>query len=347
MIRDVWYPVLEARKLKRKPVRLDRFGRRFVAWRAEDGRVRVADAYCPHRGVSLDQGKVVNGRIVCPMHGFQFDGSGACQLMPCEGQGAKIPPGLRLDLQVADEAHGLIWMWHGEPRAEYPEIVLFPYADLPLERSAEVSYVVNYNYTRLMETHLDMHHLAFAHHKGVPWIGPKMHEYSAELDGLSIKTRGVLAAEDGSKGTPFICDAQLPCASFVTAADSFRLIIITAPIDDKRTWMFIRYYQDIVKLPVLRRVMAWMLLQYEYRILQPQDWPLFDEMHGGTTGGTVDDVPMVLVKSDAGLALYRKRRRQLLAAQAESDAQKDELRVLPHQPDDAPARAAEGRAASR
>lgn len=325
MIRDVWYPVLEARKLRRKPVRLDRLGRRFVAWRAEDGAVRVAGAYCPHRGVALDQGRVVQGRIVCPMHGFEFDGTGACTLMPCEGRDAKIPPGLRLDMQVAAEAHGLIWLWHGERREHYPEIELFPYADLPLERSAEVSYVVPYHYSRLMETHLDMHHLAFAHHKGVPWIGPKMHDYSAELDGLRIKTRGVLAAEDGSKGTPFVCDALMPCSSYVTASDTFRLIIITAPIDDTRTWMFIRYYQDIVKLPGLRRLMAWLLLQYEYRVLQPQDWPLFDEMHGGTTGGTVDDVPMVLVKSDQGLALYRKRRRQLLTESATPDADSDAL----------------------
>jgi len=337
LIRNVWYPVLEARVLKKKPVRLDRLGRRFVAWRAEDDGVRVAGAFCPHRGVSLDQGTVRDGRIVCPMHGFTYDGAGDCTLMPCEGQDAKVPPGLKLDMQVAAEAHGFIWLWHGDTRESYPEIEFFPYADLPLERSAEVSYVVDYHYTRLMETHLDMHHLAFAHHKGVPWIGPKMHAYSAELDDLRIYTRGVLAAEDGSKGTSFVCDAQLPCASYVNAAPNFRLIIITAPIDDTRTWMCIRYYQDIVKLPLLRRVMAWILLQYEYRVLQPQDWPLFDEMHGGRTGGTVDDVPMVLVKSDQGLALYRKRRRQLLAESggyAESDEQR--LRVLPSDTPDSP-----------
>lgn len=324
MIENVWYPVLGARDLGKKPVRLDRLGRRFVAWRDEQGQPKVAGTFCPHRGVALDQGRVVDGRIECPMHGFQFGSDGRCVLMPCEGPDAKIAPGLTLDMQVAAEAHGLIWLWHGEPRQAYPEIELFPYADLPLERSAEVAYEVPYHYTRLMETHLDMHHLPFAHHRGVPFLGPRMQDYTAELDDLRIKTRGTLVHDDGSKPTPFICDALLPCTSFVTTSETFRLIIVTAPIDDARTWMFIRYYQDIVKLPVLRKVMAWMLLQYEYRVLQPQDWPLFDEMHGGRTGGTVDDVPMNLVKSDAGLALYRKRRRQLVG----DTGAEDPLRVL-------------------
>jgi phenylpropionate dioxygenase-like ring-hydroxylating dioxygenase large terminal subunit len=61
-----------------KPVSRDLFGQRLVGFRDAAGRPVVMDAICWHMGGDLALGQVVNGRIVCPFHGWCFDADGRC-----------------------------------------------------------------------------------------------------------------------------------------------------------------------------------------------------------------------------------------------------------------------------
>jgi phenylpropionate dioxygenase-like ring-hydroxylating dioxygenase large terminal subunit len=94
MIPNQWYSVAEARKLKGKPMGLERLGRKIVLWRDGSGTFRAALDRCPHRGAAPSQGKVLDGEIQCPWHGFRFGPDGACTRMPCEGSEARIPRGM-------------------------------------------------------------------------------------------------------------------------------------------------------------------------------------------------------------------------------------------------------------
>ncbi|MDG1499536.1 MAG: Rieske (2Fe-2S) protein [Planctomycetota bacterium] len=38
-----------------------------------NGELRAMDAICPHEGVLMNDGPVTDGRIVCPMHLYEFD----------------------------------------------------------------------------------------------------------------------------------------------------------------------------------------------------------------------------------------------------------------------------------
>lgn len=59
------------------------FGRHLVLWRDDDGAVHLQDAYCPHLGAHLGHGgRVCNTNIVCPFHGWEFDGEGTNTLIP-------------------------------------------------------------------------------------------------------------------------------------------------------------------------------------------------------------------------------------------------------------------------
>ena len=60
-------------------------GEQIVVWCDGQGRVCMADAYCPHLGSSLSPAagaKICAGRLVCPFHGFQYDTSGQCVATP-------------------------------------------------------------------------------------------------------------------------------------------------------------------------------------------------------------------------------------------------------------------------
>jgi nitrite reductase (NADH) small subunit len=53
-------------------------GRQFALFNM-DGRFYAMDDRCPHRGESLGGGILENGRVYCPMHGWEFDpATGGC-----------------------------------------------------------------------------------------------------------------------------------------------------------------------------------------------------------------------------------------------------------------------------
>ncbi|WPB76250.1 Rieske 2Fe-2S domain-containing protein [Archangium violaceum] len=72
-----FHPVLPARKLKDKPVRVELAGRAYALFRDAQGRpAALADA-CPHRMAPLSAGRVTSeGQLECPYHGWRFDADG-------------------------------------------------------------------------------------------------------------------------------------------------------------------------------------------------------------------------------------------------------------------------------
>ncbi len=84
--------------------------RELVAFRGDDGRVRVFDAHCPHLGAHLGFGGRVCGEgIVCPFHGWRFDGSGDLSDVPHLGRA--LPRASARAWEVC-ERNGRIFVWH-------------------------------------------------------------------------------------------------------------------------------------------------------------------------------------------------------------------------------------------
>ncbi len=119
-----WYLVASRAAIgKRKLIGKTWLGGRIVAWCDDAGAIRVADAACPHLGSDLGPetgGRVRDGRLVCPFHGYEYDTGGRCVATPY----APPPRSARLDLFETRELEGLVFAWHGtggrEPRWELP-----------------------------------------------------------------------------------------------------------------------------------------------------------------------------------------------------------------------------------
>ena len=315
MIPDRWYAVLESEALRRKPLALERMGERLVLWRTKTGEPVCMRDRCPHRGAALSLGRVVDDQIACPYHGFRYDRSGACTLMPCEGRDARIPRGMQVPTYPVREAHGLIWLWWGEPRSALPELPWFD--ELPEDRSCSYGTSVSWavNYARFMETNLDMHHFPFVHRSiGGFATGPRLDPFEVKVDGDLIRAEGLLRKDDGTpperaRGFRFRLWVRMPNLLQIELRPKLRLFAVSTPIDDEHTWIYGRYYQDYLRLPVLGRLLAWFALFVEWKIVQNrQDLPIQMSLDPRHTGVGVNR----FVAADRGCAAYVRLREQLL-----------------------------------
>ncbi|WP_420625296.1 Rieske 2Fe-2S domain-containing protein [Candidatus Poriferisodalis sp.] len=108
-----WY-FLATRQAVEKSKLLEQtwMGQNIIIWCDASGRISVARSVCPHLGSQLGPaagGRVVDGRLVCPFHGFQYDADGQCVATP------SAAPARSAQLSVFEtrELNGLIFAWWG------------------------------------------------------------------------------------------------------------------------------------------------------------------------------------------------------------------------------------------
>lgn len=166
--RHYWYPVLESRKLGRRPKPITIAGEKIVLVRDRD-KVRALADRCPHRGVPLSAGRrEFPGMLSCRYHGWTFD-LATGELMAALTDGPDSPVCGLADVRVktypAEERAGLIWVYLGdEPHPpvedDIPEELLLP--DAVVEPMVE-RRLGNWRYA--MENAVDEAHARYLHRK--------------------------------------------------------------------------------------------------------------------------------------------------------------------------------------
>lgn len=110
-----WYPVVWADQLQAGQVTPIKIWQKSIAvYRDTQGRVYALEDACPHKGIELHLGKVSGDRLVCPYHGWEFDGSGECVNIPYFSEGQKLPCAFARSYP-AQEQYGIVWVFPGEP----------------------------------------------------------------------------------------------------------------------------------------------------------------------------------------------------------------------------------------
>jgi phenylpropionate dioxygenase-like ring-hydroxylating dioxygenase large terminal subunit len=318
MIQNQWYVILRSKEVKKgKPVGFTRLGENMVAWRLDDDQVVVQSDICPHRGAALHQGKLMDETIQCPFHGFEFDASGACQYIPARGKTVPPPKVFQVKTYPSQERHGYIFIWYGEEQDNYPPIPIyeeltsgFDYADY-----AE-SWTVHYS--RAIENQLDVFHLPFPHRttigRGnrvisdgplVRMVGDEMQiwVYSRKEDGKPARK----ASELTEPFRPPFLHFRFPHLWQNHISDDFRITVYFTPIDEGNTIMYTRYYQRMVKVPLLGWFVAWLssifsisILHQDKRVVEKQ-LPIKSDLKMGEK----------LISADQPIILYRRIRKAL------------------------------------
>ena len=121
-LREYWYPAMEDRKVKKKPVGLMITGIQLVFFRGKDGQVKALWNVCPHRGGSLMHGDChFEGTVSCPYHGWTFDGDGDVLAVLPEGPESKIPGKVKARKYPTITLKSMVFVWMGEGEPAPPE----------------------------------------------------------------------------------------------------------------------------------------------------------------------------------------------------------------------------------
>jgi 3-ketosteroid 9alpha-monooxygenase subunit A len=100
------------------------FGEEMVAYRGDDGVLRVLQGHCPHLGAHIGHGGKVDGDCVaCPYHGWVWGPDGTNVSIPYQDKPNRSK---RLRVWPVDEQYGCVFVWHhpdGDPPSwEMPDV---------------------------------------------------------------------------------------------------------------------------------------------------------------------------------------------------------------------------------
>lgn len=324
MIPNQWYMVLESKEVRGgKPVGVTRLGEKMVFWRDRQGKIACVIDQCPHRGVAFSAGKLIGDCIQCPFHGFEYDFTGRCTLIPANGRTAEVPKVFKAKAYPARELHDYIYIWWGEPRNEYPALPDFDYMNDPKLVYASTTDLWNSHYSCAIENQLDVIHLPFVHHNSIGRSGKtvvqgprfKVDEFPGSHDVISVwfdneTEQGQQAIKPGdmppTNGYPQI-QFRFPNIWHNWLGDTFHLFLGFAPIDGEHTKLYLRSYHSM-KVPIIRQVfnffsnLANIFIERQDRRVVITQRPYRSELRSGEK----------LITGDGPVIEYRRRREKMI-----------------------------------
>lgn len=159
-----WHPVAFEHDITHEPVSTKLLDVDLVIYRTSTG-VTVAKDQCPHRGVQVSYGQVVDDFLICPMHGIHFNGAGqACKIPSLPDQSSPISSKMCLQTYQTEIRYGIVWtclksepvwplpVWPGIKNPDYKKV----FVPTDVWKTSATRHTENFN---------DQAHFPFVHLK--------------------------------------------------------------------------------------------------------------------------------------------------------------------------------------
>jgi len=319
VIPNQWYAILEPQEVKTgKPLSVTRMGERLVFWRDSKGVLTCMKDFCVHRGAALSIGKIVNDRIQCPFHGFEYNQTGRCQCIPANGRNAKVPNIFQVETYHVVEVHGFVWLWWGDKREEYPPLPFFSDIDDSFNYGKFRDYW-QVHYSRAIENQLDVFHIPFVH---ATTIGRGDRTISdgplARLENGNMEIWAYNRKDDGSQALrpddlsepqrPPQLIFKVPNIWMDRISDAMRIIVAFVPIDEGNCVIYLHQYQRMIKIPLISSLFDWISILGSKVILRQ------DKRVVLTQRPVKSDIKLneKLIVQDRPIILYRSQRKSMI-----------------------------------
>lgn len=159
LLTNHWFIGCASSRLGEQPIRTQLGEHNLVLFRDGTGQARALVNQCCHRGMELSRGKMVEGHLECPFHGWRYDGAGKCAHIPSLYREKEIKKIYQVPSFTVQEKDGYVWIWVGDRAPSYaPSIPHFSEG-----RWAQGSVPIHCEAARVIEINLDITHVYFVH----------------------------------------------------------------------------------------------------------------------------------------------------------------------------------------
>ncbi len=190
--KQCWYPVTFLQDLpKNRPYSFSLYDddEPLVLFRNQDGKLGCLTDRCPHRAAKLSDGQIIDGKIECLYHGWQFGTDGKCLHIPQLPTDAKIPATSCVQSYPVVERQGIVWIWAGQPEAgDEKDIPTVADLDNPTVVSSDYVMDLPYEQNFFIENIIDPSHL-YTIHSETLYKGQD--PQPLEIEAIKVSVRGI------------------------------------------------------------------------------------------------------------------------------------------------------------
>ncbi|ARP98031.1 Rieske 2Fe-2S domain-containing protein [Pseudorhodoplanes sinuspersici] len=164
LMRRHWVPAILSEQLQPdgRPIRVQLFGEKLVAFRNSDGEVGILGEFCPHRKASLAFGRNEECGLRCLYHGWKFDTDGSVLDMPSEPKESALREKAKHLSYPTREVGGFVWTYMG-PADLMPDFERPSWAPQENTRVAIAKIELPCNWAQIMEGQIDSAHSSSLH----------------------------------------------------------------------------------------------------------------------------------------------------------------------------------------
>ncbi|MBX3246326.1 MAG: aromatic ring-hydroxylating dioxygenase subunit alpha [Myxococcales bacterium] len=185
---NYWYPAEWSKNVKAGGVQEVVFWKRSIAvFRGEDGQIRAVENRCAHRQLKLTTGHVDGCNLVCPYHGWAYDGDGRVVEIPHSLFGRKFPK-FKVPEVPVQERYGLIWIFPGDvERAQSVALPVVPELEGPdAWPSISADFTWKAHHSMIIDNVSDFTH-AYLHRRFRPFEDAELRKYETVGDNVYLE----------------------------------------------------------------------------------------------------------------------------------------------------------------
>jgi phenylpropionate dioxygenase-like ring-hydroxylating dioxygenase large terminal subunit len=259
-----WYMIAKSSEVREQPVKREIWNQSVALFRTANGEIHALEDRCAHRLVRLSFGRVLEDKIECAYHGWQFNGAGQCVHIPHLSSKPSLP-----NCQVRSfplvEKHGFVWIFPGDPQLshEISPMEMREWDDLnEIASVARLTCQAHFSY--LVENLMDMYHGSL-HEQYQVWTAQSLREVLQSENQVTATYQATTYY--GIKNLWSIFQLFIPLLRRLHSApltvtydypnwkaslgDDFKIYCLICPVNERLTDAYLIHYASIGKFGAL------------------------------------------------------------------------------------------------
>ena len=277
-----WIAVTRTTTLGEQPRRVSLKNKNYVVWRDNNHTPRIQSDVCKHRGASLANGKVRDGCIECPYHGWKYTENSLTQAW------SNVPEYFINEFDTLEKS-GLLWVRPVGLRGPNPPEI--PRASEPGFNTAWFETTIKQSAQLIIENGIDPCHASWVHANplgfgsysekptNVVHVGNTIEfDYVPNKEGISTKFFGLDTTKNFHK---FVLPYTTWSDVIIHGGKVLTTYVTLCPVSDTETKMFVGFSQNFGLPSEVFILMGKAIVEQDRVILENMDTSY---MHKGIAG---------------------------------------------------------------